>query len=50
MSTTNLLRKALFQVDAVTSTDSEIRAFVNIFRIHPLTTDAIKIEDTREKC
>nr|CAG8439656.1 16067_t:CDS:2 [Entrophospora candida]CAG8489576.1 9427_t:CDS:2 [Entrophospora candida] len=47
---TELLKQGYFWIDVLSPTDSEMRILSSIFHIHPLTTEDIETEESREKC
>ncbi|KAI9242530.1 MAG: hypothetical protein BYD32DRAFT_442320 [Podila humilis] len=46
----NMLQEGYFWLDVLAPTDEEIRMLSQVFRIHPLTTEDILMEEGREKC
>ncbi|KAF9558260.1 CorA metal ion transporter [Mortierella alpina] len=46
----NMLQAGYFWLDVLAPTDEEIRMLSQVFRIHPLTTEDILMEEGREKC
>ncbi|KAI7871321.1 hypothetical protein BDF14DRAFT_1878713 [Spinellus fusiger] len=46
----DMMKKGCFWIDVLDATDEEIRSISTIFRIHPLTTEDISMEEPREKC
>ncbi|GJJ77328.1 magnesium transporter [Entomortierella parvispora] len=46
----SMLQAGCFWLDVLAPTDSEIRMLSQVFRIHPLTTEDILMEEGREKC
>ncbi|KAJ3037700.1 CorA metal ion transporter [Rhizophlyctis rosea] len=46
----DILRSGPFWIDVTDPTHAEMVMFSRIFGIHPLTTEDIQIQDTREKC
>ncbi|KAF8982280.1 CorA metal ion transporter [Entomortierella lignicola] len=46
----NMLQAGCFWLDVLAPTDEEIRMLSQVFRIHPLTTEDILMEEGREKC
>ncbi|KAI8388376.1 uncharacterized protein BYT42DRAFT_559893 [Radiomyces spectabilis] len=46
----DMLKRGCFWIDVLNPTDSEMKALSQIFRIHPLTTEDITMEEQREKC
>ncbi|KAI8919256.1 cora-like Mg2+ transporter protein-domain-containing protein [Powellomyces hirtus] len=46
----DILRNGPFWIDVTEPTHSEMVAFSRLFGIHPLTTEDIQTEETREKC
>ncbi|KAI8603264.1 hypothetical protein EDD21DRAFT_369620 [Dissophora ornata] len=45
-----MLQAGYFWLDVLAPTDDEIRMLSQVFRIHPLTTEDILMEEGREKC
>ncbi|KAF9987338.1 CorA metal ion transporter [Modicella reniformis] len=45
-----MLQAGYFWLDVLAPTDEEIRMLSQVFRIHPLTTEDILMEEGREKC
>ncbi|KAI7870807.1 hypothetical protein BDF14DRAFT_1879052 [Spinellus fusiger] len=45
-----LLSTGCWWIDIANPTDSEMRSLSQIFRLHPLTTEDIQAQETREKC
>ncbi|KAF9134188.1 CorA metal ion transporter [Mortierella sp. 14UC] len=46
----NLLQAGYFWLDVLAPTDEEIRMLSQVFKVHPLTTEDILMEEGREKC
>ncbi|KAK3812304.1 MAG: magnesium transporter, partial [Benniella sp.] len=46
----SMLQAGYFWLDVLAPTDDEIRMLSQVFRIHPLTTEDILMEEGREKC
>ncbi|KAG0248223.1 CorA metal ion transporter [Mortierella polycephala] len=46
----HVLQAGYFWLDVLAPTDEEIRMLSQVFRIHPLTTEDILMEEGREKC
>ncbi|KAF9537858.1 CorA metal ion transporter [Mortierella hygrophila] len=46
----NMLQAGYFWLDVLAPTDEEIRMLSQVFRVHPLTTEDILMEEGREKC
>ncbi|KAF9580774.1 CorA metal ion transporter, partial [Lunasporangiospora selenospora] len=46
----SMLQAGYFWLDVLAPTDEEIRMLSQVFRIHPLTTEDILMEEGREKC
>ncbi|ORX98657.1 Mg2+ transporter protein [Basidiobolus meristosporus CBS 931.73] len=49
-STEDLICSGGFWLDILAPSDSELKWLSKVFRIHPLTTEDIQAEETREKC
>ncbi|OZJ06292.1 hypothetical protein BZG36_00776 [Bifiguratus adelaidae] len=45
-----LLSRGMFWLNVLSPSDNEMRALSKIFHIHPLTSEDIRLEETREKC
>ena len=50
LSVSSILTQAPFWIDVCQPTTEEMNMFTRIFGIHPLTTEDIQTDDTREKC
>ncbi|KAJ3137895.1 CorA metal ion transporter [Physocladia obscura] len=49
-SVADILRAGPFWIDVCCPTADEMNTLTRLFKIHPLTTEDIQTEDTREKC
>ncbi|KAI8580044.1 hypothetical protein K450DRAFT_239103 [Umbelopsis ramanniana AG] len=46
----SMMKKGQYWIDILNPTDMEMKALSKIFHIHPLTTEDITMEESREKC
>jgi len=46
----SMMQKGQYWIDILNPTDLEMKALSKIFHIHPLTTEDITMEESREKC
>ncbi|CAM0135955.1 unnamed protein product [Umbelopsis sp. WA50703] len=46
----DMMKQGQYWIDILNPTDTEMKALSKIFHIHPLTTEDISMEESREKC